>query len=101
MLRKMKGLLAAVDEIAYDNGCVHRHHTIRQCRQEAGAALVDVRWATREQLTALDQWLASLSEEDLQLVCSGEYSERQKLVESAPDPNVVEVLDELLEAMDP
>lgn len=78
---KYSGLLRATECIALDNGGINRYRPLEQQQKEALA------WIERQPTTlmeAVDAWLSTLSDEDLETVCCGEFSAAQELLASAP-----------------
>ena len=75
------GIARAALEIALDNGGINRFRSEKKQRKELANFLER---QPQEILTAIDSWLASLSEDDLQTVCGGEASEADEILKSAP-----------------
>lgn len=74
-------IMRACTEIAYDNNGINR--TRPEAEQRAQCA----KWLEKfppEKLADYDHWLSTLSEEELDTVCTGEETERDMLFESAP-----------------
>jgi len=75
------GIECAMFLIALDNGGVNRDRPEQQVRREIR------QWLAKQPadlLPAVDKWLASLSDDDLETVCAGEHTDAQALLASAP-----------------
>ncbi|MFZ5737684.1 MAG: hypothetical protein ACOY6K_12470 [Pseudomonadota bacterium] len=67
--------------IARDNGGINRDRPERQQEREMEA------WLARqpsELLPGIDAWLGSLSQDDLDTVCTGEVSDQDRILSTAP-----------------
>lgn len=67
--------------IAYDNGAIHR-----ECSEEDWLDDLDPLLASldKEDLVTLNTWLGSLSDIDLDILCTGEDTVRKEIEERSP-----------------
>lgn len=75
------GLARAAFSIAIDNGGINRLRSVAQWRREF------LKWAAKrpdDMLRPIDQWLAALTDEQMETVCCGEASETEAALVSAP-----------------
>ncbi len=78
---RFPGITRAALEIAYSNGGITCVRTQQRMLGELS------RWLDRqpaETLPDIDAWLFALSDEDLQMVCDGEQSEADAVLQFAP-----------------
>jgi hypothetical protein len=78
---RFPGIQRAALEIAYDNGGVNRTRPQAQMLREFHAWLAK---QPQEPLPKIDEWLSSLSDEQLNVVCTGEHSEMEAAIQSSP-----------------
>lgn len=67
--------------IARDNGGINRYRTERRQEREMEE------WLARQPgdlLPDIDAWLGSLSDDDFDTVCTGEMSDQDRVLETAP-----------------
>lgn len=91
------GITKAALEISYDNGGINRYRTEATMKQSL-ARFLDRCGRDLSQLSAIDQWLHGLSENDLQTVCSGEEIEQKELLRDRDAPPFTDqLLNEIFE----
>jgi hypothetical protein len=70
-------------EIAYDNGGINRDRSEKNATRELRRFLPTLPY-DRDQMTAIDAWLGSLTPDQLETLCAGEQSEQDEIYASAP-----------------
>lgn len=81
-------------EITYDNGGVNRYRAEAQVRKEMADFLAARPYS--DQFGKIDEWLGSLSKDDLITICAGEEAEQHAILSVAP-PFTSQLLDEYFE----
>lgn len=92
---RFPGIAKATIEMAYDNGGVHRERREHDVLRDLDTVLNDG-VAIAFNLSEIDKWLATLSDDDLQIAVAGEETEREQLMGTAP-PGTDALLDEIFE----
>ena len=82
-IERFPNIEKAALEIAYDNGGINRDRSEAQQKRDLRSFLLEC-GLEREHLRDIDTWLGTLSKNDLQTVCAGEYNESQTILANAP-----------------
>lgn len=78
------GIYRAALAIAIDNGGINRWRSKENMQGEYSTWLRQQHQQNAEFLKAASDWLAALSEEDLETVACGEHTEAEALLKNAP-----------------
>lgn len=81
LTRRYPGICRAALIISLDNGGINRLRSEDKQRRELSDFLER---QPQEILLAIDTWLAGLSADDIETVCSGEHTEAEEVLRSAP-----------------
>ena len=94
--QEFPGFTAATLEIARDNGAINRFQTESAVLKRLAKFLKE---QEAGQVHDAEKWLVSLSQDDLETVCSGEHGEAQAIVQNAPpftDTLLNQIFDEVI-----
>jgi hypothetical protein len=93
--QRCPGIARAAREISYDVGGINRDRTEADMLRELDRCL-DTAGMDPSHLHEIDAWLGSLSDDDLDTVCSGEEADANTILQAGP-PFTSQLLTDIFE----